>query len=55
MRVRYNAPVVLTFTLIAVAMQIVSTLTGGIVTALLATAPGTFSPSTPVQYLGIVT
>lgn len=55
MRVRYNAPVVLTFTLIAVAMQIVSTLTGGVVTGLFATAPGTFSPATPVQYLGIVT
>lgn len=55
MRVRYNAPVVLTFTLVAVAMQIISTLTGGVVTGLLATAPGSFSVANPVQYIGVVT
>lgn len=55
MRVRYNAPVVLTFTLIAVGMQILGTLTGDATTELLAAAPPTFTPDNPVQYLGFLT
>ncbi len=55
MRIRYNAPVILTFTLLAVTVQLLSTATGGVFTGIFASAPGTFDPESPIQYLGIIT
>lgn len=55
MRFRYNAPVVLTFTLISTVMQVLATVTGDATTKLFAAAPATFEPPSPVQYLGFVT
>jgi len=55
MRFRYNAPVVLTFTLISTAMQVLATVTGDTTTRLFAAAPATFEPASPIQYLGFVT
>jgi len=54
-RFRYNAPVILTFTLLAVAVQILGTLTGDAFTQLFAAAPPSFEPPLVVQYLGFVT
>lgn len=55
MRFRYNAPVTLTFTLLAVTVQLLSTATGGVFTEMFASAPGTFDPQSLLQLLGIVT
>lgn len=55
MKVRYNAPVVLTFTLLAVAVQVLGTLTGNTSTQLFAAAPPSFHPPYAIQYLGLVT
>jgi membrane associated rhomboid family serine protease len=55
LRIRYNAPVILTFSLVSAAVLLISQLTGGAFIANFFTLSPVFTPSSPLSWLRLVT